>query len=1762
MKLRSSRRIGWFYQLVGITLLPLQLFAGTPLSLSLVVSAEAGQVHAFVPPPPPKVKVNRGPRDAGLITPALNLPADPSDAEITMARVFPEPLYPTGTSTDTSENQALSSALHQYYKSRNISSLTNFVTQHPQSRWVGSLDYNLGVIHYQTGYLSLALKDWQASWDLLKAATERELHALADRAFGELVVLNGELGRTGELKKFFEETKGRGFIGTGAERVQAAKEGYQIMKTHPTVAFKCGPFALDSIRTAGKNRHPRSKMVEGATSTTKGTSLAQVKTWSEKLGMDYQMAKRSNGASLIVPSVMHWKLGHFAALVREKKGKYLIQDPTFAGAEFWVTADALEAETSGYFLVPAGPLPNGWTTVSKDEAAQVWERGGALARDQDDTGKKACKDCLGNTVDGPNDASAGGKVAMTVASVFSMLATTHLEDTPVGYQVPVGPQVQLTVGYNYQEAHQPSNLPFSNFGNDWVFEYTSYLSVDASQNVTITLRGGGTETYDYSSFDNVNNVFAPDIESHAQLYQTGPASYERRMPDGSKDVYSQPDGTGRIFLKQIFDPQRNSLILGYDGNFRLTYVQDQLGQKTTFNYLTNTAGAAGFYKIQTITDPFGRSAHFAYDAANIQLIQITDAQGNVSAYTYDSNYFIDSLTTPYGKTLFYQYTPAGDTTARGLRVTLPDGNVSITENWIGHELNSYHWTRKQSPFYPDKTKAETTHWLQEAVSNVESGVISYTKEPLEGGPTPGTPVATGPSGTEAPPGSVVLGYPDSYSVTPVVGTIDPVTGQPVPAGDAVAHNYVGTSNQPNSVSRILDDGTTQTYLFSSNSFGQITSAVDPRGRTVRLFYDGNNTDLLEVRAASNDLLAKYTYNSQHEPVTYINGSGRKTTATYNGLGQITTITDAKGGVTTYTYDSSGYLLNIDGPLAGSHDKTTLAYDGYGRIYTISDSEGYTLTLGYDNLDRITSVAYPDGSFEQVIWQRLDPVFLRDRLGHWTQQQFSPLRQLAQAIDPDGHRTQYQWCTCGALGSMTDPAGHVTSWTRDLQGRATQKTYADGLATTYTFENNTSRLKTVNDARGQTKTYTYFDDDSLKKIAYSGLTTSTVNILYDTNYLRMTSVANGWGTVGYEYNAYVTDPYGTPTTGAGRVQKITNSVLGSSADVTCSYDELGRMTNRSINGSANSSTVAYDAMGRVTGITNPLGAFGYNYVDDANALGSGNDKGAGRLASMTYPNGQVTNYSYYGNTGDQRLKTISNLDSSSAVISKFDYGYDALGQITYWKSQIDSNPATRLDTAYDPAGQLLSAVKKTDSTNAVLKQYYYSYDSAGNRTSEQVDGAVSKTTVNSVNQITSEGGGGATRFQGAVSEPSTVKVNGQQATMTTSTNFVANPVLATGTNTVSVVAMDGSGNAQTNNYQVVVPPGSTVSPTYDLAGNMLTNGNGQTYTWDAENRLLTITYANGASTLFTYDGLGRRVQIVEKDSSGAVISTKQHLWVGAGIVEERDASNTVTKRFYSQGEQIAGTGYYYTRDHLGSVREMTDNSGTIQARYEYDPYGRVTPVGTIAVASDKQYAGMYEHAASGLNITLFRVYDSSTGRWLSRDPLGEGADSTLYSYVGNNPINKKDILGLFETPPETLGELKVMLDTAFATNDTASIEGLGESVANYIAKNSNRMSKAVDALTKFANKIDSQCPQQKIDFLKTALGRFAKFYDKEGFTMQQVDLQGGGIALVGGGPAGGTVTAMIVGPDGAVISGPAAELLNNLGSGAVFLTQQAVKALTH
>jgi RHS repeat-associated protein len=164
-------------------------------------------------------------------------------------------------------------------------------------------------------------------------------------------------------------------------------------------------------------------------------------------------------------------------------------------------------------------------------------------------------------------------------------------------------------------------------------------------------------------------------------------------------------------------------------------------------------------------------------------------------------------------------------------------------------------------------------------------------------------------------------------------------------------------------------------------------------------------------------------------------------------------------------------------------------------------------------------------------------------------------------------------------------------------------------------------------------------------------------------------------------------------------------------------------------------------------------------------------------------------------------------------------------------------------------------------------------------------------------------------------------------------------------------------------------------------------------------------------------LSRRVQIVERDSTSNhnIITTKNYVWIGSEIAEER-ASNgtTVTKRFFPQGEQqlISGTltPFYYFRDHLGSVRELMSSTGTIAARYGYDPYGRTTLVSGTNLATF-QYTGDYVHQPSGLNLTLFRAYDPNTGRWLNRDPIAENGGLNLYGYCADDPTDFTDPLGL-------------------------------------------------------------------------------------------------------------------------------------------------------
>jgi len=1146
----------------------------------------------------------------------------------------------------------------------------------------------------------------------------------------------------------------------------------------------------------------------------------------------------------------------------------------------------------------------------------------------------------------PNDLKRGGNeedcLGMARYSAHALLASLNIEDTPLRYSPPRGPAINFTVTYNQRDAQQPQAFTYSNLGPKWTFNWLSYVTDnpnDPSENAAVYVPGGGEERY--FGFDPASQSYLPDPQSHAVLVRTSPAAYEKRFPDGSKQVFGLSDGGSahprKIFMTEVVDPAGNAAAVGYDASFRVITITDALGQVTTISYdLPDDP-----LKITQVTEPFptGRSATFSY--TNGQLTTITDEIGIQSQFHYAvGSDFIDSLTTPYGTTIFAsgqsgtdKWIEMTDPVGGKERIEYRDDAPGITASEVvapagmtnsGLDVaNSFYWDKKAIEMYPpvngvyDYTKARIIHWTYNSDGSI-SGVPASEKAPLES--------------------RVWYAY----------------------AGQSDT-NHAGPSANPSQIAHILGDGSTQSSLYEYNSIGKVTTATDPLGRASSYVYDANDVDLREIRqttGGANELIRQFSYNSQHEPLIDTDAAGQQTTYTYNAYGQILTRTNAKNETTTFAYGGSvpnGYLASITSPPFNNVSAvTSLTYESANRVRTMTDSDGYTITTDYDDLDRPIQVTYPDGTnrqfqysqdFGQGLTTILDLTKSKDRRGLWTTLHYNANRQMDSITDPQNRTTQFSWCSCGSLSSITDPKNQTTTFNRDLQGRVYQKIFADNTAISYLYDGQTaastvgasSRLKSSTDAKNQRTNYFYFVDDTIQQITYTDTNgqplnppTPSVSFTYDANYNRVRTMIDGSGRTTYTYNP-ITAP---PALGAGQLASIDGPLANDT--VTFSYDQLGRVTNRSINGNANPTTWTFDSLGRVSSIANKLGTFSYTYVEVTD-----------RVSSLTYPNGNSAMYSYFPNVQDRRLQQIRNRTNSNALISQFDYTYDTEGQILTWaKNYPGLSPAPqRFDLGYDNANQLLTAPLKNASNNALIRQYTYGYDLASNRTSELVGTTTTTSSPNNVNEIVSQSGG-------------------------------TNRTL-----------------------------------TYDANGNLTNDGSTRRFEWDGVNRLVAINYTGTRNrSEFSYDGLNRCVTIVEK-SGNHTSSTRKFVWLENERCEFRDANDSVAVFAYPQGQFSGNRAYYYTRDHLGSIREMLKSNGTVVARYDYDPYGRRTKV-SGNVDADFGFTGHYYDQPSELNLALYRAYDADLGRWLSHDPIGERGGINLYGYAENSPVIYVDPNGEF------------------------------------------------------------------------------------------------------------------------------------------------------
>jgi RHS repeat-associated protein len=113
-----------------------------------------------------------------------------------------------------------------------------------------------------------------------------------------------------------------------------------------------------------------------------------------------------------------------------------------------------------------------------------------------------------------------------------------------------------------------------------------------------------------------------------------------------------------------------------------------------------------------------------------------------------------------------------------------------------------------------------------------------------------------------------------------------------------------------------------------------------------------------------------------------------------------------------------------------------------------------------------------------------------------------------------------------------------------------------------------------------------------------------------------------------------------------------------------------------------------------------------------------------------------------------------------------------------------------------------------------------------------------------------------------------------------------------------------------------------------------------------------------------------------------------------------------------GILTGGKTYALLRDHIGSVRLIVDvQSGTVAQRLGYDEFGRVVEDTNSGFQPFGFAGGLYD-ADTGFVHFGAREYDPYLGRWISKDPIRfEGGQSNVYAYVDDDPINRRDYLGL-------------------------------------------------------------------------------------------------------------------------------------------------------
>jgi len=1178
------------------------------------------------------------------------------------------------TPTTQSEDEDLAKSLTDFKAASasghrdDFSALTGYLERHATSGWNTSLLVNLGDMQMNRGFFTKALSSWEAAWRLSSTSTDHDTKLLVDHAVASAARTRTTFGQYEEAARMLSAARDRRIEGSATEQLQIVGDTLGQIKTNPKHVSVCGPQALQLLI---KTRNPKENVFDlhEYEAGIDGTTLAELSTLATKHNLRHRLIKWIPGRPIPTSGVVHWKAGHFAALLGRGGSDLIIADSAYPKG-LRMSPAAFSEETTGYMLVPEDGMTTGLATITNKVAGGIRGKGPV---------QQMILNGIGDFLSGLLDR---GGCPLCGSNIKEGSLAIAIQDTPVGYAPATGPSVFTTVFYDQRTAWQTATMPYANLGQKWSLSWNRFVDLDSSPGGSVLrVTGAGTQ-YPHYDYGSTPGAYTPQYDdgSVLRLVSTSPLVYERTTSDGSVETYSMDTGGSpyrRVYLTSIKDPQGNAITLGYQ-DFVLKTITDAYGRVTTIT--TNVDK-----QITRIEDPFGRAATFTYDY-NKRLISITDVLGLKSAFTYDANSLVDTLTTPYGTTK-YRYTPPGTETApRFAEIEDPLGN-RMRDEWVDSVTPGVAPADSVPTGMPLPAKADylqyrnTFHWSKDAyvaAGCTTTGGCDYSKARVthfEHANTLYTIKALGVESVKQPlENRVFLQYPNQATNT-----------------------EIGSFFTPSSAARVVNGTVTQmgSVTYDQAGYYKPVKIKDPAGRITDYAYEANRIDVASIKrtvgSGAQQTLMTATYDARHNPLTVTDAAGQVTSYTYNGRGQPLTITDPLGQVTTMAYDAFGRLTTVTN--ANNAVAAAYTYDALDRMASATDSEGWTVAYQYDAMNRRTRTTYPDGTSERRVYDKLDLVQVTDRTGRTWKYKHDANSRITSTINPMGEAIVLEYTPMGNIAALVDAKGNRTTWTYDVQSRVTQKKFADNTTVAYVYDPASGHLSNVTDALGQVKKYAYTIDDQLASVSYANAVNPTagVTIAYDPYYGYPTSMTDGIGTTVFTYNA-------VGSLGALQLSSETSPL--SSASVSYIYDALGRVATRTAAGGT-AETYSYDTLNRLTGHTNGLGSYVYSY------LGQTSQPTARTLNGSTV----ATTWSYGTNAQDRRLTGIGNTGTVSGQQTGFTYQTDVLGRV------IEATQTSNVVASPSPLTQ--SAQYNNLNQQLVVGTQAQTYDSIGQMTSDGV-----------------------------------------------------------------------------------------------------------------------------------------------------------------------------------------------------------------------------------------------------------------------------------------------------------------------------------------------------------------------------------------------------------------------------------------------------------